>query len=101
LLSFFSVKGQGLPAAAELPTVAAHCRGSRLRAWDRHLPRDGQKVGQPVRADVRREDPHQAGGDNAPAHPWRWRLDEVYVRVQGQMRHLCVGRSALNQWVCY
>jgi putative transposase len=43
---------------------------------------------EPVRPQVRRGDPQEEGRPHAPAHHWRWRLDGVYVKINGEMHHL-------------
>src|SRR5439155_10839591 len=63
-------------------------RGPRVRVWHRHLPRDREEVGQPLRADVRREDSLEAGPGHAPAHSLTVASRRGYVRVQGEMRYL-------------
>jgi putative transposase len=68
-----------------IPAVAAQRRGSLGRARNRHQPRDRPVLVEPVWPDVRRRDPEAT----RPAHPqWRWHLDEVFVKVDGQLCYL-------------
>lgn len=42
---------------------------------------------EPVRPDVRRGDSQEAGRAHARLHHWKWRLDEVYVKISGEMHY--------------
>src|SRR5271169_6960755 len=53
----------------EIPAVAAQRRGSASRARDRHQPRDGPILVEPVWSDVRSRDQEEAGRAYARVHP--------------------------------
>ena len=53
----------------EVPPVAAQRGGSPGRARDRDFVGDRALLVEPVRSDVRRGDPQEAGGGHAPAPP--------------------------------
>ena len=60
-----------------------------LRARYRHLPRDGAALVEPLRPDVRGRDPQEAPSIKAaPDAHWRWHLDEMYVKINGEMHYL-------------
>ena len=58
------------------------------RARHRHQPRDGAVLVEPVRPDVRRRDPQETGHGHARLSQWRWHLDEMYVKINGEMHYL-------------
>jgi len=45
-------------------------------------------VVEPVWSDVRRGDPTPAGQPHAGVLHWRWHLDEVFVRINGERHYL-------------
>ena len=67
--------------------VAATGRGSAVRTWHRHLPRDGTVLVEPVgplfAAEIRKRRIHLHLHSN-----WRWHLDEVFVRINGETHYL-------------
>jgi putative transposase len=70
-----------------LSAISAAGRGSAIRARDRYLPRDGAVLVEPVRSDVCRGDP-EAPGQSHLYSQWRWHLDEVFVRINGETYYL-------------
>ena len=71
-----------------LPAFTSERGGPGLRARHRHLPRDSEEMGRPLWADVAstiRKKRVQAMRQHTH---WQWHLDEVYVRVQGEMKYL-------------
>ena len=55
----------GGDAVRSVPAVAQERRGPAVRAWLRPLLRNGTALVEPVRPDVRRRDPAQAGKPHA------------------------------------
>jgi hypothetical protein len=63
-------------------------RGPAVRARHRHLPRDGQALVEQIRPNVRQRDPQAGAQTMRHFTHWRWHLDEVYVRINGEMHYL-------------
>ena len=79
----------GGDALREIPAFAQERRGPAARARDRHLPRDGEALVAPLRTDVRQARSARSGSRRCAQHThWRWHLDEVYVKINGEMRYL-------------
>jgi len=55
----------GCDDVCAVPAQPSERRGSAIRAWDRHLPRDGEVLVEPVRADVCGRYPTPAGASDA------------------------------------
>ena len=67
--------------------VGATGRGLAVRARHRHSPRDGSLLVEPVRADVSRGDQETTGSSRLYSN-WRWHLDEVFVKINGETHYL-------------
>ena len=70
-----------------LSVVATASRGSPVRTRHRYLSRDGAVLVEPVWADVRRKI-RKRRIHHGSYSQWRWHLDEVFVRINGEMHYL-------------
>ena len=70
------------------PLSLAERRGPAVRARHRHLPRNGAPVVEQVRPDVRWRHPPAADQPDARVSPVEWHLDEMYVKLGGEMVYL-------------
>ena len=60
-----------------------------VRAWHRHLPRDGEVLVEPFWPAVRRRRSGGGGYHRRNCYSnWRWHLDEVFVRINGETYYL-------------
>ena len=71
----------------QVSPVAATGRGSAVRTWHRHLPRYGTVLVEPVRSAVCGRDPEASDLFHSHSN-WRWHLDEVFVRINGETHYL-------------
>jgi putative transposase len=72
----------------EIPTVAAQRRGSAGRARDRHQPRDRPVLVEPF-GPMFAAEIHKRRIAHMRRYPqWRWHLDEVFVKVNGELCYL-------------
>jgi DDE domain len=71
-----------------LSAVAAAGRRSAIRAGDRYQPRNGAVLVEPVRSDVFAAAIRKRRVQNQSYSRWRWHLDEVFVRINGETHYL-------------
>ena len=78
-----------------LSAFATASRGPAVRAWHRNLPRREARCCAPCGSGGTASVPcslwgqTQTGGESACCPQWRWRLDEVFVKINGEMHDLC------------
>ena len=91
-MSVFQLVPRGDPLGGydvrAVSAILAERRRSAVCTWYRLLPRDRTLLVEPVRSDVCRAGPPSASFAQACFRHWQWHLDEMYVKLNGEMVYL-------------